>query len=692
MRRAAIGRHERHAAGTGPGVTWRARGAWATAAVLVATLAGGCGAQQTASPAAAPTATPAAATAAPTPTPPARSDTLRIGVDVGWYRSWQVATEESGVPALTFGRLVYSGVYRYDGRDNAVPDLADGPCFVPGADGNVIRCHLIETTFQDGTPFTADDVAYTYQVFQRPVMNNCCALMPTLKEVRVVDPRTVDFVLSSVDPTFLTGVLPMVPIFSRHSIEVAVSAFDAATNGLTAKGLAKLADDINAEINRDPPVCSDARVAQVDAIYRRLGYPIHHEDVLGSNGAFDPCLALEYGVCNLSTCTDYGGSIGYALGQTGIDRVAGVVGQMAWGRPDIVVGTGPYRYVSQDANSVHFEAWPGYHGGMATTKFVDFVRARGDGSDLDAGTVDILHGSGLGPAYRATAATHDVRVVTLPTGGYFALTFNVRTGRLFADRALRQALHLCIDLPRDVEAATGGDGTAIYSPVLPGSWGDDPNLPKPPRDTAEARRLIEAAGWQLGADGVYAKGGVRLGAQILVRASHADRVKMVDLIAQQARDCGMDLQGRQLPDDAYDAFFNYPHDIQGSTTPFDLALTGWTGGPDPDMTSIYRSSAITDKAHPRGEGATANFGGFSDPAFDRLIVEGEGTYDQAERTRIYRQAQEELASQVPAIFLWAMNSYDALRSTVTTVDGPLDLTVPNWAWQPERLVVAKAGS
>ena len=66
---------------------------------------------------------------------------------------------------------MYSGLYRYDGRDNAVPDLADGPCFVPGADGKVIRCRLIETTFQDGTPLTADDVAYTYQVFQRAVMD-----------------------------------------------------------------------------------------------------------------------------------------------------------------------------------------------------------------------------------------------------------------------------------------------------------------------------------------------------------------------------------------------------------------------------------------------------------------------------------------------------------------------------------------
>lgn len=658
--------------------------------ILVASVACGCGTQIAPSPIATPL-PPATATPAPTPTStPVHADTLRIGVDVGLWRSWQVATEESGVPALTFGRLVYSGLYRYDAHDNAVPNLTDGPCFVPGAEGNVIRCHLIETTFQDGTPLTADDVAYTYQIFQRPVMNNCCTLTPNLKEVRVVDPRTVDFVLGSVDPTFLTGVLPMIPIFSRRSIDTAVAAFDAATKDLTAKGLAKLADDINAEINRDPPVCSDARVAQVDAIYRRLGYPVYHEDILGSTGAFDPCLALGYGVCNLNSCTNYGGSIGYALGQTGIDRVAGVVGQMAWGRPDIFVGTGPYRYVSQDANTIHLEAWSGYHGGMAAAKFVDFVRAKGDGSDLDAGTVDILPGAYLGPAYQATAAEHGVRVVTLPTGGYFALTFNVRPGRVFADRALRQALHLCIDLPRDVDAATGGDGTPIYGPVLPGSWGDDPNLPRPVRDTAAAKRLIEGAGWQIGADGIYTLGKVRLAARILVRASAADRVKMVDLVASQARDCGMDLKSDPLGDDPYWAVFDYPHAIPGTKTPFDLLLSGWSGSADPDMASIYRSSAITDKAHPHGEGVSANFGGFSDPAFDRLIAAGEATYDQAERTRIYRQAQEELASQVPAIFLWAANGYDALRAAVTTVNGPLDLTVPNWAWQTERLVVAKS--
>jgi ABC-type transport system substrate-binding protein len=663
---------------------WRAIGASVTAAAMLASLAA-CSSATTSPPGSGPAGSAAAPVATPTATaaPAAYADTLRIGGDLTWRRGWLVNVDLTGVPVLTFGRLVYSGLYRFDAHDNAIPDLADGPCFVPGADGKVIRCRLVETTFQDGTPLTADDVAYTYQVFQRPVMD--CGCIPKGTEVRVVDPRTVDFVLESVDPTFLTDSLAMIPILSRHSIEAAVAEFDTRTKGLTAEGLATLAATINAEINADPPVCSDARVAEMDALYRRFGFQVYHEDILKENGEFDACGWVSNAVYNLMTADDYGGSIGYALGQTGIDRVAGIVGQMAWGRPDIFVGTGPYRYVSQDTNAVHFEAWPGYHGGMAATKYVDFVRAKGDGSDLDAGAVDILPGADLGSAYQATAAANGVRVVTPPTGGYFVLTFNVRPGRLFADVALRRALQLCIDLPRDVDAATGGDGTPIYGPVMPGSWGDDPNLPKPERDTAAAKRLIEAAGGTLGADGVYMKSGARLAAEILTRADAPARVKMADLVAKQARDCGMDIRAEDLGTDAYFSVFDYPHFIPGTKTPFDLILMGFDGGPDPDLgASNYASSAITDAEHPD----SANFGGFGDPAFDALVAAGRDTYDQAERVKIYRQAQEELASQLPAIFLWAANSYDALRSAVATADGPLDLSAPNWAWQPERMVAA----
>ncbi len=347
------------------------------APLLVAGLVAGCGSPtpsttsaSEASASTAPTAAAATSTPTPTPTPPTYADTLRIGVNLGMNRGWQPATELNRVPVLTFGRLVHSGLYRFDGHDEAIPDLADGPCFVPGADGKVIRCRLVETTFHDGTPLTADDVAYSYQVFARPVLTGG---LPT--EVRVVDPRTVDFVLSAVDPTFLTTVLPLIPIFSRHSIDEAVAAFEAGTKGLTPAGLDTLADEINAEIGADPPVSFELELFRTE--------------------------------------------------QSGPDPGQGLVG--------------------------------------------------------------------------------------------------------------------------------------------------------------------------------------------------------------------------------------------------------------------YTSDQISDAEHPDA----GNNGGFSDPAFDRLIAAANATYDQADRARLLREAQQELAAQLPTIFLWGMTRYDSLRSAVATVDGPLDLTVPNWAWQPERMVVTK---
>jgi peptide/nickel transport system substrate-binding protein len=218
----------------------------------------------------------------------------------------------------------------------------------------------------------------------------------------------------------------------------------------------------------------------------------------------------------------------------------------------------------------------------------------------------------------------------------------------------------------------------IYGPVLPGSWADDPSLPTPQRDTAAAKRLIEGAGWTLGADGVYVKDGRPLAAEIVTRAGKDDRVRMTDLAVKQARDCGMNLRRHPAPWDTIfspsaDAhvMLNYPHDIPGTTTPFDLYIGGYSNSPDPaDGMGVFASSQVTTREQPDG----SNFGGFADPALDRLI------------------AQQELAAQVPVIFLWDLAATDLVRSAVATVDGPLDLAAPNWAAQPERLVVAPPGN
>ena len=151
--------------------------AFVAAILATALLAGGCGTQVT--PATPEPGTPSAAAGTltpPTPSPslsPAYADTLRIGWGAdpaSAFHGYRGATEGQDPHVITLGSVVYSGLYRYDATFNAVPDLADGPC-LPQGDGMIIRCHLIATTFQDGTPPTADDVAYTYQLWGRPTFS-----------------------------------------------------------------------------------------------------------------------------------------------------------------------------------------------------------------------------------------------------------------------------------------------------------------------------------------------------------------------------------------------------------------------------------------------------------------------------------------------------------------------------------------
>lgn len=670
----------------GPGSTnvrWRC--AVVTAAVM---LACACGSPQASPPG--PTespvpATPAASTAGSAPN---HADTLRIGFIPGrteqWFDSFWGERQASVAVFDYFIRprsAAHASLYRLDARYDVVPELADGPC-EPQGDGTTVRCRLIETTFHDGTLVTADDVAYSFQVAQRWDADSYLPVPTSLREVRVVNARTVDFVLSSVDPTFLTTMLPGVSILPRHAVEASYAAFKDRTSDLSPDELERLADAIAEEIGRDTPVCSP-RLEELAALLERISVILYREDFATAEGTFEPCRYV-------AVAARFVRQAATAIGATGLDAVAA-----AWQLLLIdwePVGAGPYRFIAQDADGVHFEAWPAYVGGPAATRYLDFVPASPDGSDLFDGTVDILQSADTlapfqGTAFRAAAESRGIRIASPPDPGFIALHFNVRRGNLFSERDLRLALQLCVDLPRDVDAATGGNAGPAYGPVMRGSWAEEPDLPKPARDVAAAKRLIEGAGWALGVDGIYARGGVRLGADILTRAEAPKRVKMADLIAKDAHDCGIDLRSRPAPwADLMPSFFAFPHLLPGTDRPFDLYLGGWINTPDPAAFEWLVSSEVTDAEHPDGF-TFVNFMGFSDPVLDQLATAAMASYDQAERARLYREAQREVASQVPMLFLWSDDVYDAVRATLATVDGPLDLEVPNWTWTLERMVV-----
>ena len=141
-------------------------------------------------------------------------------------------------------QLLYNGLYRYNESLEAVPDLAAEPCKI-ASDDVTITCQLVETTFHDGTPLTADDVVFTYELARRHPrcgfgLSIC---LDMLESVRSIDARTVEFRLRSPNATFFTLVLPNLMIDSRPVVEAAYEPLASRAPTLDAARFEEVADE-----------------------------------------------------------------------------------------------------------------------------------------------------------------------------------------------------------------------------------------------------------------------------------------------------------------------------------------------------------------------------------------------------------------------------------------------------------------
>ena len=114
------------------------------------------------------------------------------------------------------------------------------------------------------------------------------------------------------------------------------------------------------------------------------------------------------------------------------------------------------------------------------------------------------------------------------------------------------------------------------------------------------------------------------------------------VLQQQLREVGIDLEVRSFE------FATFYADIAKGA--FQMYTLRWQGGnEDPD---IFRYAFATASAPPHG----ANRGFYSNPALDALIVQAAGTQDQQARAALYRQIQQVLAGELPAINLWYLDT------------------------------------
>ena len=624
----------------------------------------------------------------PTPRP------MVIGVHVGLQAAWE-PEDLVLFPLLANGnnwdqvvrRLVYNGLYRVNEERAPVEDLAARECTWTD-DLLVISCDIRAAVFHDGSPLTADDVVFSYQL-QASEACRRSFYCGGPDEAVAVDADTVEFRLHEPDATFLTFSLADTLIESKARITQAYDAFRAGAGAADPDDLAARSEALGDALVADGIEDTDCERLLPEASQAVLDLGLtpwsHDEFRLGPNGTFEPCAEAAYLARVL-------GDAAASLRLDGLDAIAA-----AYRILDVhahPVGTGPWSVVEiVPGRSMTLAAFDSFHRGRPVTPQVVVRLIRSPEEAIEAvrrGDVDwLVQPFALEDEHFLIDAVAGVEGLIFNKYAYdffVALFYNLRPGRLFEQPALRQAMELCINKPETVAAATRNRGIPLQASVMPGHWAFDENLRAPARDVPAAMGLIESAGWRLGSDGVYERAGRRLAATVPVHADRAGRLKFVQLVADQVAACGIELKPVEIPFDDFGAALSWPHMFPGEDEQWDVMFSGilTAADPGPDGESFACSSRPTP-ASPDLDNAT----GYCNPETDTVLAQARATYDVRERARLYRRHQQILAEQRPMLFGWAPTFIEVRSDDLTSTAGPLSTKSQTWWWQLETLAVMR---
>ncbi len=262
---------------------------------------------------------------------------------------------------------------------------------------------------------------------------------------------------------------------------------------------------------------------------------------------------------------------------------------------------------------------------------------------------------------------HDVTVTKRLVANIRHVDFNCRKP-ILQDVRVRRAVALAVDWDAMNRNVYHGYNERATSDIVPGSWAA-PNIPPWPHDPAAAQKLLDAAGWRVGADGIRRRNGERLALSISTTTAKQSNVQAEVQMQRDLRTVGIDLTIKNYPT-SYLFAQNGP--LYGGT--YDLSLTIETLLPDPDNEGDWSAAFIPPK------GANTSF--LADPVLTQTSHEAAHVVDRARRRALYQRQQERIHELVPAVFLYWQIAYAAYNSDLKNYK-PAQYISSNWnswAW------------
>jgi peptide/nickel transport system substrate-binding protein len=320
---------------------------------------------------------------------------------------------------------------------------------------------------------------------------------------------------------------------------------------------------------------------------------------------------------------------------------------------DVAVGSGPYRFVRRTPGKEILLKRRGDYWG--TKPWIDSILFKVIANETTAwnavqrGDIDetMMH-SDVWMRERNNPALQR----RLDFRQFYQLSYNYigwnERDPLFADKRVRRALSMCLDVPSIIKNLYGGTARGVNGHFVPDQWAYNPEVTLVPYDPQAAKQIFTGLGWlDTNGDGIIEKDGKPFKFELIVTAGSVQASTIGQLYQQALRGVGIDVQVASL-----DFASAIQRILAGN---YQAAYLSWDLDPDPDPFQLFHSSQIP----PRGQ----NLVYYSNPDADRLIDEGRRELSISKRADIYKQLQLILAEDQPYTWVnqpsvkWAVNRH-----------------------------------
>jgi peptide/nickel transport system substrate-binding protein len=223
----------------------------------------------------------------------------------------------------------------------------------------------------------------------------------------------------------------------------------------------------------------------------------------------------------------------------------------------------------------------------------------------------------------------DIEKVSIPTTRIHTIVLN-NAKAPFSDKTVRQAMALGIDrkVLNDVTlSGTGGIATNLFPPN-----GGIQATEAQHTDVAQAKQLLDAAGWTMGSDNIRAKDGNKLSFTLYSYAGRAELTPIAVSVQNQLKPLGFDIKVQEVRDIT----------AHLTTRDFDAAMYSINAAVDGDPQYMFGVTLV--------KGGSYNFGGYHNSQLDILYDQLRGEPDPARRNALSLQMQDIVKNDVPNIY------------------------------------------